>query len=147
MKTFKFDANGHHFEFVCTSHNTRNGFAHDASVFIDGRDTPARKATCHYLNRTWENYAYQSVMLQLAAEFAYQHAEWEREDYMREHDYKRMTAKRKAEFSEHLNHYAGDSLRTWCKVYELINNHGIMEPPYPDWYGIRPKTFSPSYFA
>lgn len=147
MKIFKFDANGHKFEFVCNVRNTRNGFAHDTRVFIDSNPHEAAKSTCHYINRTWENYAYQNAMLSLARGFVIDHMERERAEFMRTRDYQRMTAKRKAEFAEYIDIHAGNPLRTWCKIYELINNHGIKEPPYPDWYGIRPQTFAPSYFA
>lgn len=148
MQIFEFDANDHHLQFVCTSRNTRNGFAHDARVFIDGNDYETAKATCHYLNRTWENYAYQTVMLELAREFIDKHINWERDDYMRERGYKRMTKQRKAEFSEYLDRECNNkTLHTWINVYQQITNHGIMSPPYPDWYGIRPQTFAPSYFA
>ena len=46
--------------FVNSSRNTRNGFAHDSELFINGRNYG--KNTCHYLNRTWECFRYQSVM-------------------------------------------------------------------------------------
>ena len=47
-------------EFKNSARNTRGGFAHDTQMFIDGR--LEQTATCHYLNRTWESYAFQSVM-------------------------------------------------------------------------------------
>ena len=46
--------------FVNSSRNTRNGFAHDSELFINGRNYGNN--TCHYLNRTWECFRYQSVM-------------------------------------------------------------------------------------
>lgn len=148
MKRFTFDANDHHFEFVCTSRNTRNGFAHDAVCFIDGGDWDNLTSTCNYLNRTWERYAYQSVMQKLVFAQCAKHVSWELDDFKRARNYERMTAKRKAEFIEYLDRECDNpTLRTWCKLYELIENDGIMTPPYPDWYGHRPRTFSPSYFA
>jgi hypothetical protein len=49
-------------EFKNSARNTRSGFAHDTKMFID--DQLEQTATCHYLNRTWESYAFQSVMKQ-----------------------------------------------------------------------------------
>ncbi len=49
-------------EFKNSARNTRSGFAHDTQMFID--DQLETKATCHYLNRTWESYTFQSVMKQ-----------------------------------------------------------------------------------
>lgn len=49
-------------EFKNSYRSTRSGFAHDTQMFIDGQ--LEINATCHYLNRTWESYPYQSVMKQ-----------------------------------------------------------------------------------
>lgn len=53
--------NGNYYSFVCNSRNTRNGFAHDCTLFHG--EKAIAKATANYLNRTWESYRYQSVML------------------------------------------------------------------------------------
>lgn len=147
MRTFNFDANGHHFEFICTSRDTRNGFAHDVTLICDGGDWDNLTATCHYLNRTWERYAYQTVMHRVVGEEIARCIEAEREDFMRERGYKRMTAARKQEFMEHLDSEPSDALKTYCELYELVENDGLMEPPYPSWYGHRPRSFKPSDFA
>ena len=49
-------------DFKNSARNTRGGFAHDTQMFIN--DQLEQQATCHYLNRTWESYAFQSVMKQ-----------------------------------------------------------------------------------
>lgn len=139
MKIFKFDTNRHNFEIACSSRNTRNGFAHHCTIIIDGRDCGV-EATCHYLNRTWERYAYQTVMLKAAREQIARLIEWEREDFMRDRGYERMTAKRKAEFLNYLETECdNNSLRTYVCLYELIENYDLMAPPYSDWYGHRPR--------
>ncbi|MGL5689737.1 MAG: hypothetical protein ACRDD8_02860 [Bacteroidales bacterium] len=56
----KFTVNNREFEFLCYSKSTRNGFKHECDLFIDGRRFTSAKI--NYLNRTWENYEYQSVM-------------------------------------------------------------------------------------
>lgn len=45
---------------VCESYSRgRQGFGHRAILLIGG--TEACRATCSYINRTWERYTYQSV--------------------------------------------------------------------------------------
>ena len=148
MQRFEFNTNFHNFEIVCTSRNTRDGFAHDAECFIDGNYRPAAKATAHYLNRTWENYCFQSVMQRLAGNKIRERLEWIREDFMRDRNYQRMTAKRKAEFLDYLDRECDDNgLMSWVCLYTAITNHGLMEPPYPEWYGLRPKHYTASDFV
>jgi hypothetical protein len=50
-------------EIVCECKNTRNGFKHVAHLFLGSCEIEERK-WC-YLNRTWESFRYQSVMLDL----------------------------------------------------------------------------------
>lgn len=147
MRTFYFEANGHHFEFVCTSRDTRNGFAHDTTLICNGGDWDNLSATCFYYNRTWERYCYQTVMQRVVGDEIERCIEAEREDFMEERGYKRLTAARKQEFMEHIDANPGEALKTYCELYELVENYDLMEPPYPDWYGSRPRSFKPSYFA
>lgn len=49
-------------EFKNSARNTRGGFAHDTQMFINER--LEQEASMHYINRTWESYAFQSVMKQ-----------------------------------------------------------------------------------
>lgn len=60
MKIFKINE---HIEAVCDYDKTRNGFKHTATLFIDGIECNSTKIC--YLNRTWEAYEYQSVLLKL----------------------------------------------------------------------------------
>lgn len=60
MRKFKINQN---IEIVCDSQKTRNGFKHTANLFVDGKEIDSTK--CCYLNRTWESYEYQSVILKL----------------------------------------------------------------------------------
>ena len=61
MRVTKFEIDGKEVMFVNQYRNTRHGFAHDTTMFVNGCEIES--ATCHYLNRTWECYTYQSVML------------------------------------------------------------------------------------
>jgi uncharacterized protein with HEPN domain len=74
-------------EFKNSARNTRGGFAHDTQMFID--DQFEQQATCHYLNRTWESYAFQSVMRQAI----YLRIEEERNKLVRE--YKEVNNKKR----------------------------------------------------
>ena len=49
-------------EFKNSYRSTRNGFAHDTKMYIDG--ILEMENSAHYLNRTWESYTFQSVMKQ-----------------------------------------------------------------------------------
>lgn len=49
------------YRFICETRNTRNGFKHTAMLFEGDNHFYYEKATCHYLNRTWESWRYQSA--------------------------------------------------------------------------------------
>ncbi len=51
---------GNRFAIVCESKSTRNGFKHEATLLIDGKQRDFSKA--NYLNRTWERFEYDSVI-------------------------------------------------------------------------------------
>lgn len=96
MELRKIELNGIAYEFVCDSRNTRTGFAHDCTLFKNGRQES--KATCYYYNRTWENYQYQTVMRSAVGK-----ALAELEDdlltaWKKANGIKRLTAERKKEF-------------------------------------------------
>jgi len=57
MKLFKVDENTN---VLCRTDNTRNGFKHTATLFINGSERESAKIC--YMNRTWESYQYQSVL-------------------------------------------------------------------------------------
>ena len=60
MKMFKLDDN---FSIECETKNTRNGFCHRAVLLCNGCER--EKAKCNYLNRTWESFPYETVILRL----------------------------------------------------------------------------------
>ena len=61
MTIRKITVNGNEYQFINDSRNTRHGFAHDTTLFKN--DVIIGKETAHYLNRTWESYRYQTVMM------------------------------------------------------------------------------------
>lgn len=60
MKLFKINQK---IEVVCDWKKTRNGFKHTAKLLINGSEEEETKVC--YLNRTWEKYEYQTVLIQL----------------------------------------------------------------------------------
>lgn len=60
MKIFKVNDR---IEIVCRSENTRYGFRHLATLFLDGKEYQDGK--CTYQNRTWEAYEFQSVLYEV----------------------------------------------------------------------------------
>lgn len=77
--------------FVNSSRDTRHGFAHDSELFINGRNYG--KNTCHYLNRTWECFRYQSVMRGLVYTLTEERKTQLKGDYKRENGIARLTKK------------------------------------------------------
>ena len=49
------------FTIVCEAKSTRNGFKHVATLFCNGSGIETNK--CCYLNRTWEAWRFQTVVL------------------------------------------------------------------------------------
>ena len=60
MKTFRI---GKNHEIACEYKKTRNGFKHEAVLLVNG--SKEERVKCNYLNRTWEQYTYQSVIHKL----------------------------------------------------------------------------------
>lgn len=98
MTIRKIEINGREYQFVNESRNTRSGFAHDATLFRDGNEIA--KASCHYLNRTWECYRYQTVMQRCIGDFIEICLENTIRWYKREHDIKRLTAEKREKITE-----------------------------------------------
>lgn len=84
--------NGKKFDFYNEFRNTRNGFAHDTQVYVNG--FYSGKAHCYYLNRTWEKYRYQSVMMEWVYKEKQERRNYNKTKFLHEHGYKRMTAAR-----------------------------------------------------
>lgn len=75
-------------EFNNSFRSTRNGFAHDTEVSIDGEFV--HKTSAHYLNRTWEAYAYQSVMKDALDELIDEEVRSLRDEYKEQTGRKRL---------------------------------------------------------
>lgn len=73
MRIHKLSIDGKEIIFINNCRSCPSGFVHETDLFIDGWQ--AADARCYYINRTWERYAYQSVML----EAVHKLQEWEME--------------------------------------------------------------------
>lgn len=103
--------------FVNQSRDTRHGFAHDTTLFIDGREITS--SSCHYLNRTWECYQYQSVMLS-AVSFLIKAVEYGNEQELKEQNgWKRMTPARKEELKRY--HPTTEMWQFYNKIKDALN--------------------------
>jgi len=60
MKVFKISKD---LEARCEYKNRRNGFKHEGTLFLNGREVAFAEHT--YINRTWESYEFQSVLFNL----------------------------------------------------------------------------------
>lgn len=94
MEIKKFTVNGKEYEFVNSSRNTRSGFAHDTTLFING--VAKTKNTSHYLNRTWECYRYQTVMLGAVRELINDRRICLEKKYKEDNGFSKLTEKRRS---------------------------------------------------
>lgn len=92
MDIIKVKANGTEFEFICQCRGTRSGFAHDCNLFVGGRELT--EAHCHYINRTWEVYEYQSVCVEAINNLIQEHKEAKKIEFCEKYEWKRLTQKR-----------------------------------------------------
>ena len=101
MEIREFTVNGKKVQFANNSRGTRSGFAHDTSFFVNGH--LYREATCHYLNRTWERYTFQSVMRKAVYDAREAQENYLKNTYMTAKGYKKLTAKRAEAFKAYAN--------------------------------------------
>lgn len=117
MKSFKTNANGNEYEFVCDFNNTRNGFNHTCELFVNGNSESYGK--CVYCNRTWEKYTYQSVMFRAINNLLEELEERLKKQFKAANGYVNFTQKRKEEFKQFMSN---DS-----KVNELLHVKSVIE--------------------
>lgn len=101
MELRRENINGMDFLFVNEWASTRTGFKHTSTLFINGYEW--QKSTCHYTNRTWESYTYQTVMLKAIGELMDKIYNRELESYKYTYNVKRMTQKKKKDFESNFN--------------------------------------------
>lgn len=99
-------ANGIQISLSADSRGTRHGFAHDAKITVYPNNGTfcgySVSAHCYYLNRTWERYTFQTVLMQACHNAMECRADELKPAFMNAHGYKKLTKKRAAEFMETL---------------------------------------------
>lgn len=118
MEIRKITVNGREYEFVNSSRNTRNGFAHDTTLFIDGRE--AGQSSCNYINRTWECYRYQTVMKRCINNIVEIRYSRFIENYKSENNIKRMTAEKRMTADKEF--YSREDIVDLLDVYEQLKD-------------------------
>ena len=101
FNTRKVTINNNEYEFIneCGSRGSY-GFYHYTELFKNGiRETTNR---CNYINRTWENYQYQSVMLGAIYNLIEHRTELLKEIFKEVNGYKKLTKTRLEEFEKEL---------------------------------------------
>ena len=116
MNMFKLNIDGKEIVFLNSWRGTGSGFMHETELYIN--DWKASAARCSYINRTWERYSYQSVMLEAVHKL--QEAETEREKafFLKINGYKNMMKHRKPAFLEYLAN--NEELLFYNKIEEAL---------------------------
>lgn len=118
----KITVNNNEYQFINSSRNTRTGFAHDTTLFINGRKYS--KATAIYYNRTWECYTYQTVMQRCVNDILAEKQKDFVADYKAKNNIKRLTAEKRAEAGRDFE--ALETTKELKKVYQALelNEYG-----------------------
>lgn len=126
-KQFYFETATDVYSAHCEARNTRNGFAHDA-ILYDASGYELASASCHYLNRSWERYGYQTVLLECVAQLIKRRAGELKDAYKARNDFDRMTAKRREELSAIVN--ADRETQELRRLYNAVCYWGMNESLY-----------------
>ena len=84
--------------FVNNSRSTRNGFAHDSELYIN--DNFRGNHSCFYINRTWECYRYQTVMIGLVSKLIEERKNYIKAEYKSENNIVRLTQKHNSKIAD-----------------------------------------------
>lgn len=95
------EINGVKFTFVCESWKTRNSWGHQVTLYKNDTFKVGR-VKIRYYNRTWESYLYQSAIKSVIYNAIEEIKTAAKVAFKALHDYKVMTKKRAAEFTEYL---------------------------------------------
>ena len=93
MRMHRFTIDGKEIMFLNNWRGTGSGFMHETELYIDGWQASA--ARCHYINRTWERYSYQSVMLEAVHKLQEEETDREKRRFKQLHGIKNIMARHK----------------------------------------------------
>ena len=88
-RSFHFDVNGHSFRIQNFYDDNRSGFNHTSVAYMDNLNIG--EARCHYINRTWERYGYQSSAISAICAAIVKQKETTKRIYKLNHHIERMT--------------------------------------------------------
>lgn len=119
-------AGTHVFNFRGQSRGTRSGFAHDAFLswynVTDAYSYNVRRATCHYLNRTWENFPFQTAFIKAVRGALDDYLDAAREQYKIDHGYKRLPSAQREHFARLMER--DETARTLRAVLDALETCG-----------------------
>ena len=116
MRMHKFNIDGREIMFLNNYRGTGSGFMHETELFIDGWQASA--ARCYYINRTWERYSYQSVMLEAVHKLQEEETAREKKYFLQLNGYKNLMQHRKPAFMEYLA--SNQTLAFYKKLEEAL---------------------------
>ena len=105
------------FNFIVERGNTRNGFKHTCNLIVNGLHNV--KNGCHYYNRTWEAYDYQSVMSGAINTYKCEIEEQVKQRLLAKEGKKRMTPTLKKELEK--EYKKNNTLKAISKCKEILN--------------------------
>ena len=118
-RSFHFSANGHDFRIQNFFDDNRYGFNHTSVVFMDGLRLTGGESRCHYINRTWEKYTYQSSAMQAVHNAISHFTESAKRMFKLNNNLSRMTKTASEKFAQELkNNSLVSSLTTALAVLE-----------------------------
>ena len=122
MQTFSRTIDGYNYTIICESKNTRNGFKHEAYLYqVVGIEMYLlNKATCHYINRTWEAYTYQTVISCVINELIDRELNEFIANAKEVHNIKRLTSAKRAELLAIFE--ASPSIKRYRGLWTAINS-------------------------
>lgn len=98
MEIKRYEVNGNKYEFVCEYFETYRNWGHKVCLLKNGREL--QKAKCIYINRTWENYRFQTCMLKALSQEIEEQIEELKARYKRENNINRMSKKHNEKLEE-----------------------------------------------
>lgn len=119
MTIRKITVNGNEYEFINDWRNTRTGFAHDTTLFKNGREIGT--ATCVYYNRTWECYEYQTVMQRCINDIIENLYNEFIVDFKAENNIKRITKEKRMIADKEF--YGREDIVELLEIYEQLKNN------------------------
>jgi len=131
-ETYRITINNHPFRFDCRSWGTRSGFAHGVELWDTGEWDRLAEAKCFYLNRTWECYNFQTVMLEAIRKAQNREVTRTWENLQRLYGWERITKKRREELDKRLAE--DEYMETLKALYDEVKK---VHPAWERWEWVR----------